>query len=196
MNFVILSSVLSCGEFLLVCVVAHAVCDVAQRPGPPGWFGKVNRQPGAGGRRGYVWATGLVGALAFLSNCRRAARKILPGAVQLLEPDGFPDLARLSRCVICDFARAWVAQGAAHGRAEVPLGASIHTVPWIAVALFLIVPVWRQYRDLSCSRFFSWFDFISSYGVVPFFLDALSRPQTREKKTRVVPLRECNLDPD
>ena len=48
--------------------------------------------------------------------------------------------------------------------------------------------------DVFLKPAFSWFDFITSYGILPVFL-MLYLGHKLVKKTRVVPLSECNFDP-
>ncbi len=187
MNFVILSSVLSCGNSSLY-VSSRMLYAMSLSGKAPGWFGKVNRHqvPVAA-----VWATGLVGALAFLSNAV-GGQKIYQVLYNFSSLTGFLIWLGIALCHL-RFRKAWVAQG--RRTEELKFRSRFYPFgPWIAVALFLIV-LFGANIDIFLQPVFSWFDFISGYGVVPFFL-MLYLGHKLVKKTRVVPLRECNLDPD
>jgi lysine-specific permease len=187
MNFVILSSVLSCGNSSLY-VSSRMLYAMSNTGQAPRWFRKVNRR---GVPVAAVWATGLVGALAFLSNTV-GGQKIYQMLYNFSSLTGFVIWLGIALCHL-RFRRAWVAQGrrieALKFRSRLyPLG------PWLAIVLFVIV-LFGANIDIFLQPTFSWFDFITSYAVVPVFL-MLYLGHKLVKKTRVIPLEECKLDPD
>ena len=132
MNFVILSSVLSCGNSSLY-VSSRMLYAMSLSGKAPGWFGKVNRHqvPVAA-----VWATGLVGALAFLSNAV-GGQKIYQVLYNFSSLTGFLIWLGIALCHL-RFRKAWVAQG--RRTEELKFRSRFYPFgPWIAVALFLIV---------------------------------------------------------
>jgi lysine-specific permease len=187
MNFVILSSVLSCGNSSLY-VSSRMLYAMAHSGKAPRLFGRVNRR---GVPVAAVWATGLVGALAFLSNAV-GGQKIYQMFYNFSGLTGFLIWLGIALCHL-RFRRAWAAQGrrleSLKFRSRLyPFG------PWLAVVLFLIV-LFGANVDIFLQPVFSWFDFITSYAVVPVFL-LLYLVHKWVNKTRVIPLTECRLDPD
>jgi lysine-specific permease len=187
MNFVILSSVLSCGNSSLY-VSSRMLYAMSHTGQAPRWLGKLNRR---GVPVAAVWATGLVGALAFLSNAV-GGQKIYQMLYNFSSLTGFLIWLGIALCHL-RFRKAWAAQGR---RVEslkfrsrfYPAG------PWLAIALFLIV-LFGANVDIFLQPTFSWFDFVTSYAVVPIFL-MLYLGHKLVKKTHVIPLTECKLDPD
>jgi len=187
MNFVILTSVLSCGNSSLY-LSSRMLYALSQSGKAPRWFGTVNRR---GVPAAAVWATALVGALAFLSNAV-GGQKIYQMLYNFSSLTGFVIWLGIALCHL-RFRRAWAAQGRRVEELKFrsrfyPLGA------WMAVALFLIVLLGANV-DIFLKPTFSWFDLITSYAVVPVFL-MLYIGHKLAKKTRMVPLLECKLDPD
>jgi lysine-specific permease len=187
MNFVILSSVLSCGNSSLY-VSSRMLYAMSHTGQAPRWLGKLNRR---GVPVAAVWATGLVGALAFLSNAV-GGQKIYQMLYNFSSLTGFLIWLGIALCHL-RFRKAWAAQGR---RVEslkfrsrfYPAG------PWLAIVLFLTV-LFGANVDLFLQPAFSWFDFVTSYAVVPIFL-MLYLGHKLVKKTHVVALTECKLDPD
>ncbi len=187
MNFVILSSVLSCGNSSLY-VASRMLYAMAHSGKAPRMFQRVNAR-GVPVRA--VWATGLIGALAFLANAVGGQKiyQILYNASGLT---GFIIWLGIALCHL-RFRRAWVAQGR---RIEdlkfrsrfYPYG------PWIAVVLFLIV-IFGANVGVFLAPQFSWFDFLTNYAMIPLFI-ALMVGHKIVKKTRLVPLEKCNFDPE
>jgi lysine-specific permease len=91
------------------------------------------------------------------------------------------------------FRRAWIAQGRSLEQLKFkarffPYG------PWIAAVLFLVV-LFGANAGVFRKPVFSWFDFITSYLVIPVFI-LLYLGHKIANKTHSVPLRQCKLDPD
>ena len=66
--------------------------------------------------------------------------------------------------------------------------------PWIALVLFLVV-IFGANIGVFQTPVFSWFDFLTSYAMMPIFL-LLYLGHKLVKKTRVVPLQDCRFDMD
>ncbi len=187
MNFVILSSVLSCGNSSLY-VASRMLYALACRKNAPAIFARLNRRgvPVAG-----VWASGLVGATAFLASAVGGQKiyQILYNASGLT---GFLIWLGIALCHL-RFRHAWVAQGRSvqdlKFRARFfPYG------PWIALVLFLIVILGANIGIFQ-QPVFSWFDFVTSYAILPVFI-ALYLGHKYLRKTNLVPLAQCNFDID
>jgi lysine-specific permease len=187
MNFVILSSVLSCGNSSLY-VSSRMLYAMSRRQNAPRIFGRLNRR---GVPVAAVWATGLVGATAFLASLVGGQHiyQVLYNASGLT---GFLIWLGIAVCHL-RFRKAWIAQGR---RVEdlkfrsrfYPYG------PWIAVVLFLVVILGANIGIFQ-APVFSWFDFITSYAILPIFL-VLYLGHKYVRKTRVVPMRECRFELD
>jgi len=187
MNFVILTSVLSCGNssLYLSSRMLHAMSLSGKAPW---WFGRVNRR---GVPIAAVWATGLVGGLAFLTNAV-GGQRIYQMLYNFSSLTGFLIWLGIALCHL-RFRRAWAAQG--RRPESLKFRSRFYPVgPWIALMLFLIV-LFGANIDVFLQPVFSWFDFTSSYAVVPVFL-LLYLGHKLVKKTRMIPLLECSLDPD
>ncbi len=187
MNFVILSSVLSCGNSSLY-VASRMLYAMAHSGKAPGRFGRVNRR---GVPVAAVWATGLVGATAFLANAI-GGQKIYQLLYNCSGLTGFIIWLGIAVCHL-RFRRAWVAQGRAVANLKFrsrfyPYG------PWIALALFVVV-IFGANASVFQAPVFSWFDFIASYAIVPVFLMLYLGHKIRNR-TQVVPLKACNFEAD
>jgi len=184
MNFVILSSVLSCGNSSLY-VASRMLHAMASRGNAPQAFARLNRR---GVPVAAVWAVGLVGALAFLSSVVGGQKiyQILYNASGLT---GF--LIWLGIAVShLRFRRAWAAQG--RRLEDLKFQSRFYPYgPWIAVVLFLVVILGANIGVFQ-APVFSWFDFITSYAVLPVFL-VLYLGHKWVRKTKIVPLKDCNF---
>ena len=132
MNFVILTSVLSCGNSSLY-VSSRMLYAMAANGKAPALFGRLNRR---GVPVAAVWATGLVGALAFLSSIV-GGQKIYQWLYNASGLTGF--LIWLGIAIShLRFRKAWVAQG--RSLDELRFRSRFYPVgPWIAVVLFVAV---------------------------------------------------------
>jgi len=184
MNFVILTSVLSAGNSSLY-VSSRMLYAMAHSGKAPRFFGHTNAR---GVPVAAVWATGLVGATAFLANAV-GGQKIYQLLYNASGLTGFIIWVGIALCHL-RFRRAWVAQG----RRIEDLKFRSRMYPygtWIALALFLVV-VFGANIGVFQTPEFSWFDFITNYAMIPLFL-ALYLGHKWVKKTRVVPLGQCDF---
>ena len=185
MNFVILSSVLSCGNSSLY-VSSRMLYAMAHSGKAPRLFGKVNVR---GVPVAAVWATGLIGATAFLANAV-GGQKIYQMLYNCSGLTGFIIWLGIALCHL-RFRRAWVAQG--RPLSDLKFRSRLYPYgPWIALVLFVVV-IFGANIGVFQQPVFSWFDFITSYAVVPIFL-LLYLGHKLVNKTHVVPLKACNFD--
>jgi len=187
MNFVILSSVLSCGNSSLY-VSSRMLYAMSHSGKAPRLFGRLN---GRGVPVAAVWATGLIGAVAFLANAV-GGQKIYQLLYNFSGLTGFIIWLGIAMCQL-RFRRAWLAQGRRLDDLKFrsrfyPYG------PWLALVLFVVV-IFGANVGIFQQPVFSWFDFITSYAIVPVFL-LLYLGHKYVYKTRIVPLEDCRLDPD
>jgi len=187
MNFVILSAVLSAGNCSLY-VSSRMLYAMSHRKRAPAAFGRVNRR---GVPTAAVWATALIGALAFFASLigDQKVYQLLYNASGLT---GFIIWLGIAICHL-RFRRAWVAQGRRvedlKFRARLyPLGT------WGALVLFVVV-IFGANSSVFQADPFSWFDFISNYMLIPLGL-ALYFGHKALNKTKLVPLKECNFEPE
>jgi len=187
MNFVILSSVLSCGNSSLY-VASRMLYAMAHGGRAPALFGRVNRR---GVPVAAVWATGLVGATAFLANSI-GGQKIYQLLYNCSGLTGFVIWLGIAIGHL-RFRKAWVAQG--RRLEDLKFRARLFPYgPWISLVLFVAV-IFGANIGVFQAPVFSWFDFLTSYAIVPVFL-LLYLGHKWLKGTRVVPLQDCNFDPD
>lgn len=187
MNFVILSSVLSCGNSSLY-VSSRMLYAMAHSGKAPRMFGHVNRR-GVPARA--VWATGLVGALAFLSSVV-GQQKIY----QLLyNASGLSGLLIWLGIALSHlrFRRAWIAQG--RPLSALKFRAPFYPfAPWLAVVLFLLV-LFGANSGVFQAPEFSWYEFLSSYATLLVFVVLLAWHKLAYR-TRLVPLKDCSFEAD
>jgi len=184
MNFVILSSVLSCGNSSLY-VASRMLYALAQRKNAPPLFARLNRR---GVPVAAVWATGTVGATAFLASAV-GGQKIYQVLYNASGLTGFLIWLGIAVCHL-RFRKAWIAQG--RRLEDLKFRARFFPYgPWIALTLFVVVILGANIGIFQ-QPVFSWFDFITSYAVLPVFL-ILYLGHKRRRKTRLVPLQECNF---
>jgi lysine-specific permease len=186
MNFVILSSVLSCGNSSLY-VSSRMLYAMAHSGKAPRLFGHVNRR---GVPVVAVCATGVVGTLAFLSSMvgQQKIYQLLYNASGL---SGFLIWLGIALSHL-RFRRAWIAQG--RPLSDLKFRAPFYPyAPWLAVVLFLVV-LFGANASVFSEPQFSWYEFFSSYATLLAFL-VLFIGYKLIKRTRLIPLQQCNLDP-
>ena len=187
MNFVILSSVLSCGNSSLY-VSSRMLYAMAHSGKAPRAFGRVN---GRGVPVLAVCATGLVGALAFLASVvgQQKIYQLLYNASGL---SGFLIWLGIALSHL-RFRRAWVAQG--RPLSELKFRAPFYPyAPWLAVVLFVVV-LFGANSGVFLAPVFSWYEFLWSYATLLAFL-VLFLGYKLIKRTRFVALKESNLQAD
>jgi lysine-specific permease len=187
MNAVILSSVLSCGNSSMY-VASRMLYAMGHSRKAPAVFGIVNR-------RGVpvlaLLATGLVSTLTFFST-KIGDQKIYQLLYNASSMTGFLIWLGIAVCHL-RFRKAWVAQGRSVDDLKFkskfyPYG------PWLALVLFLVV-LFGANIGVFQAPVFSWFDFITGYLMIPVFV-VLYLSHKIWHKTRLVPLQDCNFDPD
>jgi len=187
MNFVILSAVLSAGNSSLY-VSSRMLYAMSHSGKAPKAFGHLNRR---GVPVAAVWATGLVGALAFFASTV-GEQKIYQMLYNASGLTGFVIWLGIAICHL-RFRRAWVAQGRA--LSELKFRARFFPyAPLLALGLFVVV-IFGANASLFQADPLSWFDIVTSYAVIPAFFVLYLGHKWRHK-TRVVPLAECNLTMD
>lgn len=190
MNFVILSAVLSAGNASLY-VSSRMLQAMATRGQAPQFFARLSRR---GVPVAAVWATGLVGALAFFASSV-GAQKIYQLLYNASGLTGFIIWLGIAICHL-RFRKAWVAQG----RSLSELKYRSRFFPWgprLAAVLFVVVIFGAnigvfQAEGFSWSDWHTWFDFVSSYITIPLFI-ALYLGHKWRRKTRLVPLKDCDF---
>jgi len=187
MNAVILSSVLSCGNSSMY-VASRMLHAMAHSRKAPELFGVLNRR---GVPIAALLATGSVSALAFFSTMV-GDKKIYQVFYNASSLSGFLIWLGIAVCHL-RFRKAWVAQGRSVDDLKFrskfyPYG------PWLALILFLVV-LFGANIGVFQAPVFSWFDFITGYLMIPVFV-LLYLGHKFVKKTRVIPLKDCNFDLD
>jgi lysine-specific permease len=187
MNAVILSSVLSCGNSSMY-VASRMLHAMAHSGKAPRVFGVLNR-------RGVpvlaLVATGSVSVLTFFSS-QLGDKKIYQLLYNASSLTGFIIWLGIAICHL-RFRKAWMAQGRSLDDLKFkskffPYG------PWLALILFVIV-LFGANISVFQAPVFSWFDFISEYLIIPVVI-ILYVGHKLIKKTHLVPLKDCNFDPD
>jgi lysine-specific permease len=187
MNAVILSAVLSCGNSSMY-VASRMLHAMAHSRKAPKFLGTLNRR---GVPAAALCVTGLVSALAFFSTLV-GDQKIYQIFYNASGLSGFVIWLGIAICHL-RFRRAWVAQG--RRLLDLKFKSKLYPYgPWLAVVLFLIV-LFGANIGVFQTPVFSWFDFITSYLMIPAVV-SLYLGHKYWNKTRLVPLEECNFNPD
>jgi lysine-specific permease len=186
MNFVILSAVLSAGNSSLY-VSSRMLYAMAHSGRAPAICKKVNRR---GVPTAAVWATAVIGALAFFASTvgEQKIYQLLYNASGLT---GFIIWLGIAICHL-RFRKAWVAQG--RRIEDLKFRARFFPIgPWASLVLFVVV-LFGANIGVFQAEVFSWFDFISSYILIPVAL-LLYLGHKFWHKTRLVPLKACDFEP-
>ncbi len=187
MNAVILSAVLSCGNSSMY-VASRMLHAMAHSGKAPRCFGRLNRR---GVPATALWVTGLVSGTAFFSTLvgDQKIYRLLYNASGL---SGFLVWLGIAVCHL-RFRTAWVAQG--RSPAALKFRAKFYPYgPWLAVVLFVVV-LFGANVGIFQTPVFSWFDFITSYLTIPGFL-ILYLTHKYRNNTRLIPLKDCNFEPE
>jgi lysine-specific permease len=135
-----------------------------------------------------LFGTGLVSAVAFFSNSV-GGQKIYQLLYNASSLSGFLIWLGIAICHL-RFRKAWVAQGRA--LSDLKFRSKFYPYgPWLALVLFLIV-LFGANMSVFQAPVFSWFDFITSYLVLPLFAGLYLWHKLRNK-THLVPLKDCNF---
>ena len=184
MNAVILTAVLSCGNsaFYVSTRMLYAMACVGKAPRT---FSSVSPR-GVPVRA--LLATGVVGALAFFSSYV-GDQKIYQLLYNASSLTGFLIWLGIAICHL-RFRRAWIAQGRSVD--ELRFKAKFYPYgTWLSLMLFVAV-LFGANASVFSAQPFSWFDFITSYLMIPVFL-MLYFGHKSIKKTRIVPLQDCRF---
>ncbi|MGA2188680.1 MAG: amino acid permease [Steroidobacteraceae bacterium] len=187
MNAVILSSVLSCGNSSMYVAsrMLYAMAHSGKAPQP---FGKLNRR---GVPVAALCATSAISALAFFSSLV-GDQKIYQLFYNASGLSGFLIWLGIAICHL-RFRRAWVAQG--RRLQDLKFRSKLYPYgPWLAVVLFVLV-LFGANVSVFQTPVFSWFDFIAGYLMIPVFV-SLYLGHKYWNRTRVIPLKDCNFEPD
>ena len=184
MNAVILTAVLSCGNsaFYVSTRMLYAMACVGKAPRT---FSSVSPR-GVPVRA--LLATGVVGALAFFSSYV-GDQKIYQLLYNASSLTGFLIWLGIAICHL-RFRRAWIAQGRSVD--ELRFKAKFYPYgTWLSLLLFVAV-LFGANASVFSTNPFSWFDFVTSYLMIPVFV-LLYFGHKWIKKTRVVPLKGCRF---
>ena len=187
MNAVILSSVLSCGNSSMY-VASRMLHAMAHSRKAPRVFSALNA-------RGVpvlaLLATGSVSVMAFFSS-QLGDKKIYQLLYNASSLTGFIIWLGIAICHL-RFRKAWVAQG--RSLDDLKFKSKFYPYgPWLALILFVIV-LFGANIGVFQTPVFSWFDFITDYLIIPIVI-ILYLGHKLINKTRIVPLKDCNFDPD
>lgn len=181
-NAIILTSVLSCGNSSLY-MSSRMLYAMSLRKQAPKFFQKVNSH---GVPYLAVWATGIIGALAFLTS------SVGQGTIYHIFYNASAQTGFIIWLGIAmshyRFRKAWKAQG--HSLNELKFKAKFYPVaPILAIVLSLVVIFGANYFVFQD---FNWPDLFIYYGFFPVFM-AIYLGFKFVKKTKVVPLTECDF---
>jgi len=187
MNFVILSAVLSAGNSSLY-VSSRMLYAMSHSKRAPAAFGRVNKR---GVPVAAVWATAVIGALAFFASLvgDQKVYQLLYNASGLT---GFIIWLGIAICHL-RFRKAWVAQG--RRVEDLKFRARFYPIGPLAALVLFVVVIFGANSFVFQAPVFSWFDFISNYILIPVAL-LLYFGHKFFNKTKPVPLKECDFEPD
>lgn len=187
MNAVILSSVLSCGNSSMY-VASRMLYAMAHSGKAPRVFSQLSLR---GVPVAALLGTGLVSAMAFFVSLV-GDQKIYQIFYNAAGLSGFVIWLGIAVCHL-RFRKAWVAQG--RSLDELKFKAKFYPFgPWLAVVLFTVV-LFGANIGVFQAPVFSWFDFVTSYLMIPAFI-ALYVGHKLWHKTRMVALKDCDLEPE
>ena len=135
-----------------------------------------------------LFATGIVGACAFFSNYI-GDQKIYQLLYNASSLSGFLIWLGIAICHL-RFRRAWIAQGRSLG--DLKFQAKFYPYgTWLSLLLFVAV-LFGANASVFRADPFSWFDFTTSYLMIPIFI-LLYSIHKLWNRTRVVPLQDCQF---
>lgn len=187
MNAVILSSVLSCGNSSMY-VASRMLYAMAHSGKAPRVFSQLSLR---GVPVAALLGTGLVSAMAFFVSLV-GDQKIYQIFYNAAGLSGFVIWLGIAVCHL-RFRKAWIAQG--RSLDELKFKAKFYPYgPWLAVVLFTVV-LFGANVGVFQAPVISWFDVVTSYLMIPAFI-ALYLGHKFWHKTRMVALKDCNLEPE
>ncbi len=185
-NAVILTSVLSCGNSGLY-TASRMLHAMSVRGNAPKMFSNLNKR---GVPVAAVWLTGAIAAVSFFSSMV-GEQKIYLILLNASAISGFIIWWGISICHL-RFRKAWLAQG--HTVGELKYKSRFYPFGnWFALIVVTIVIFGCNIWVFDSTDTF-WFDFISSYILIP-ITPAIYLIYKYVKKTKVVPLTECDFTP-
>ena len=185
MNAVILTSVLSCGNSGLYAA-SRMLYSLALEGDAPKVFAKVNKR---GVPTNALYMTTAVAALSFF------ASTIGDGKIYYIfyNISGLTGFFAWLGIAICHyrFRKAYIHQGRRledlkYKAKWYPFGPIFATI--LCAVVILGANIWVFQGET-----FSWFDFLTNYGIIPIFITVFLGYKY-VKKTKLVPLDECNFD--
>jgi lysine-specific permease len=185
MNAVILTAVLSCGNSSMYVAsrMLHAMAHSAKAPKA---CARLTRR---GVPAFAIAVTAMVSALTFFAS-RIGDQKIYYLFYNASSLSGFLIWFGIAVCHI-RFRKAWKAQG--HPLSELKFRARLYPLgTWLALIMFLIVILFANMAVFQATPF-SWFDFITSYVMIPVYLMLYFGHKIRYR-TKPVSLTACNFD--
>ncbi len=185
MNAVILTAVLSCGNSSMY-VASRMLHAMAHSGKAPRVCARLNRR---GVPALAITVTAMISALTFFSSTI-GDQKIYQLFYNASSLSGFLIWLGIAICHI-RFRRAWIAQG--RSLSSLAFRARFYPVgTWLSLVIFLIVILFANMGVFQASPF-SWFDFITSYMMIPVCIGLYSWHKYRHK-TRLVSLHHCDFE--
>ena len=185
MNAVILTSVLSCGNSGLY-VASRMLYSLAKEGKAPKFLSKVNKR---GVPINALYATTIVACSAFFASL------IGDGKIYyiLYNASGITAFFAWLGIGICHyrFRKAYIAQG--RDLKDLKFKAKFYPFGPIISIIICVIVIFGANIWIFQAETFSWFDFITNYICIPIFI-CLYFGYKFIKKTKIVPLQECNFE--
>lgn len=185
MNAVILTSVISCGNSGLY-VASRMLYSLSKEGKAPKFLSKVNKR---GIPTNAIYITTLVACSAFFASL------IGDGKIYyiLYNASGITAFFAWLGIGICHyrFRKAYVAQG--RDLKDLKFKAKLYPFGPIMAMIMCTIVIFGANIWIFQAETFSWFDFITNYICIPVFI-GLYIIYKVIKKTKVVPLKECNFE--
>jgi len=185
MNAVILTSVLSCGNSGLY-VASRMLYSLSKEGKAPKFLSKVNKH---GVPTTALYATTVVACFAFFASL------IGDGKIYyiLYNASGITAFFAWLGIAVCHyrFRKAYTAQG--RNLKDLKYRAKLYPLAPIISIILCVIVIFGSNIWVFQAKTFSWFDFITNYLCIPIFI-SLYVGYKVIKKTKIVPLKECNFE--
>ncbi|OAA83974.1 amino acid permease [Clostridium ljungdahlii] len=185
MNAVILTSVLSCGNSGLY-VASRMLYSLSKEGKAPKFLSKVNKH---GVPTTALYATTVIACFAFFASL------IGDGKIYyiLYNASGITAFFAWLGIAICHyrFRKAYTAQG--KNLKDLKYRAKLYPFAPIISIILCIIVIFGSNIWVFQAKTFSWFDFVTNYLCIPIFI-SLYLGYKIIKKTKIVPLKECNFE--